>query len=240
MSPRACDSTALLRASPGAGLHCELDHLVLAARTLDEGVAWCERTLGITPGPGGKHALMATHNRVFAIGSTALPRTYFEIIAIDPEAPPPGRTRWFDLDDATLQAALARGPRLVHWVARTAALDAAVAALARQGVDAGRVLQASRATPRGELRWRIAVRDDGRRLFGGALPMLIEWGAAHPADALPDSGVTLTSLTLGARDPAALQRALQPLGIASPRATNPALRVSLNTPRGAVTLATSR
>ena len=245
---------------PGVGLNCELDHLVLAARTLDEGVAWCEETLGITPGPGGRHALMGTHNRVFAIGSEVFPRAYFEIIAIDPDALPgraqgatfplgvrraapcgprqasPGRRRWFDLDDAGLQAVLARGPRLVHWVARTAELDAAVAALTAQGIDVGRVLQASRPTPQGELRWRIAVRDDGQRLFGGALPMLIEWGAVHPADALPESGVTLASLTLCARDPAVLRRALQALGLATTPEGGAAICATLNTPRGTVTL----
>ena len=34
-----------------------VDHLVIAAATLDEGVAWCEATLGVTPGPGGRHAI---------------------------------------------------------------------------------------------------------------------------------------------------------------------------------------
>jgi len=222
------------------GLICELDHLVLAASTLDEGVAWCEQVLGVTPGPGGKHALMGTHNRVLAIGSAAFPRAYLEIIAVDPEAPPPGRMRWFDLDSAALRVSLASGPQLVHWVARTDALDVALAVLARQGVDGGRVLPASRATPHGELRWRIAVPDDGAGLFDGALPMLIEWGAVHPADALPASGVTLAALRLGGREPASLQRALQalrlPLPLAASNAGGPALSATLTTPRGVVTL----
>lgn len=85
-----------------------LDHLVLAARTLDEGVQWCEATLGIRPEAGGQHVFMGTHNRVFAIASAAFPRAYFEIIAIDPALPAPGRTRWFDLDDPALQRMLAR------------------------------------------------------------------------------------------------------------------------------------
>ena len=225
-----------------------LDHLVVAARTLAEGVAWCEQTLGITPGPGGKHPLMGTHNRLFAIGSAGCPRAYGELIAIDPEARS-RRTRWFDLDDAVLQAAIAHGPRLVHWVARTAGLDAAVAALAVQGIDAGRVLQASRTTPQGELRWRIAVRDDGARLFGGALPLPIEWGPIHPADALPDSGVTLAWLRVAAPDPRALRRALHALGQAGEAAfdamlevasSGPALTARLHTPRGTVTLSSPR
>lgn len=217
-----------------------LDHLVLAARTLDEGVDWCERTLGIVPGPGGRHPLMGTHNRVFAIGSAAYPRAYFEIIAIDPEAPSPGRTRWFDLDNPRLQAALADGPQLVHWVARCTDLEAALAALAQHGIAGGRVLQAARTTPQGELRWRIAVRDDGARLFGGALPLPIEWGALHPADALPASGVTLESVTLGNPEPGQLRQALQRIGTDLAIAADAAaLSATLATPRGRVTLQTT-
>lgn len=108
-----------------------LDHLVLAARTLEEGLDWCEATLGLRPDMGGRHDSMGTHNRVFAIGSAAFPRAYFEIIAIDPVAPAPAHRRWFDLDDPALQCALAaRGPQLVHWVARCAsAKDAANSAV---------------------------------------------------------------------------------------------------------------
>lgn len=215
-------------------MNCEVDHLVLAARTLDEGVAWCERTLGITPAAGGRHALMGTHNRVFSIASDAFPRAYFEIIAIDPDAPAPGRARWFDLDDARLQAAIADGPRLVHWVARCSDLDATLAALARRGIDAGRALEASRAMPAGELRWRIAVPDDGGRRLHGALPLLIEWGAMHPADSLPPSGVTLRALWLDAGGEAA---ALQALGFAQHPGSGAPISATLAAPLGTVTLA---
>ena len=34
----------------------ELDHIVVAARTLEEGSAWVEAALGVAPVPGGKHA----------------------------------------------------------------------------------------------------------------------------------------------------------------------------------------
>ena len=98
-----------------------LDHLVVVAATLDEGVAWCERTLGITPGPGGQHPLMGTHNRLFSITSPDFPLAYFEIIAIDPAAPDPGRRRWFDMDDAALQERVRReGPQLVADVSPSA------------------------------------------------------------------------------------------------------------------------
>lgn len=229
--------------TPGAPatVGAALDHLVLAARTIDEGAAWCEAALGVTPGAGGRHALMGTHNRVFSIASAAFPRAYFEVIAIDPDAPPPGRMRWFDLDDAALQATLERGPQLVAWVARVSDLPAALATLAAQCVDAGPALQASRATPQGELRWRIAVRDDGARLFGGALPTLIEWGARHPCDALPASGAVLAAITLRAPAASPARRALQALGCAgtrlAPDAAAPAIGIEIDTPRGRVRVA---
>jgi len=87
-----------------------LDHLVVAAATLAEGVQWCEALLGVTPGPGGQHPLMGTHNRLFDISSEAFPQAFFEIIAIDPAAPPPGRARWFGLDTLDLRG----GPRLLQ------------------------------------------------------------------------------------------------------------------------------
>ena len=82
-----------------------VDHLVVAADTLDHGVQWCEATLGVTPGAGGEHALMGTHNRVLRIATSQYPRAYLEIIAINSAAKHPRRKRWFDLDDPALKPA---------------------------------------------------------------------------------------------------------------------------------------
>jgi hypothetical protein len=211
-----------------------LDHLVVAARSLSDGVAWCEATLGITPGAGGRHPLMGTHNRLFAIASARFPRAYFEIIAIDPEAAAPARARWFDLDSAVLRASLAQGPQLIHWVARCADLDTRRADWAAHGIDRGAAVAASRETPRGLLRWRISVRDDGARLFDGALPTLIEWGEGHPADAMPASGVRLESLSIGGL-PSDAASLLAIDGVSfDPR--GPALCARLMTPLGRVEL----
>jgi hypothetical protein len=213
-----------------------LDHLVVAASSLDQGLDWCDARFGIRPEAGGRHAAMGTHNRVFAIGSAHFARAYFEIIAIDPDAPRPAQARWFDLDDAALQARLAHGPRLVHWVARCTDIDATLATLHAAGVDCGAVQAAERATPHGLLRWRISVRADGRRPLAGAMPALIEWAGAHPTDTLPDSGVALQALRV-AGWPAPLAAALLPSAIASdPRPGAPALHVELIGARGAVIL----
>ena len=208
----------------------ELDHLVVAAASLDEGVAWCERQLGIAPTAGGQHLFMGTHNRVFNVSSPAFPRSYLEIIAIDPTLPAPAHARWFDLDDADMQQRLKRGPQLVHWVARCEDIGTARAAMAAAGVDCGEVMQAER----GALRWRITVRADGRRVLAGAAPALIEWGDAHPTDNLPASGVRLDALSVAA--PMLID--MLPGGVLAD-ALAPMSAV-LTTPNGSVKLAANR
>ena len=194
-----------------------LDHLVIAASTLAEGVAWCETILGITPGPGGEHALFGTHNRLLKLQAPGAPNAYLEIIAINPLAKPTRSTpfkRWFDLDDPTLQDRLQQqGPQLVHWVASVPDLNAGLAAWHALGIDRGRALTASRPTPTGLLQWQIAVRDDGQRLLGGCLPTLIQWGAVHPAQSMPTSGLTLRSLHLSHPQHGLLGAALQAIGL---------------------------
>ena len=209
-----------------------LDHLVVAAATLAEGVQWCEAVLGVTPGPGGKHPLMGTHNRLFDISSDASPQVFFEIIAIDPTAPLPGQARWFGLD--TLD--LASGPRLLHWVARSSAIDAQGRALRAAGCDIGPAIAASRDTPHGRLAWRITVPNDGQLLAGGALPTLLDWGRTpHPAASMARPGVTLQALALRGLTPAAIQ-ALDSRGVVHASDAGPALSAKLDTPRGRVTL----
>lgn len=218
-------------------LNSEVDHIVVAAASLDEGVAWCRETLGFEPTAGGDHPLMGTHNRVFRIASPSYPRAYFEIIAVNPAANAPAHPRWFDLDSAPLQEALAQGPRLIHFIANTNDAASAVAALAEIDIDRGPLIAAERPTPNGLLRWKIAVRTDGARLFGGALPTIIEWDSRHPSESLPECGVALQSLVVTHPD-AKLQRAFDAIGLQGvPASTGPSNIVAvLHTPRGVVRL----
>ena len=212
------------------------------AASLAEGVAWCEATLGVTPGPGGEHPLMGTHNRLLRIATADFPNAYFEIIAITPIADKDRRTlgkRWFDMEDPALTARVARdGPQLIHWVARVPDVHAAAASLAAQGIDRGEVIQASRATPGGLLQWQITVRSDGQRLFDGCLPTLIQWGDTHPAASMPESGVTLKALELQHPDAAALRAACESLDLTQPTVTPGPARLSarLLTPKGLIEL----
>ena len=229
-------------------LAATLDHLVVLATSLASGVAWAEATLGVTPGPGGEHPLMGTHNRLLRLRTssdqaTAQPgAAYLEIIAINPAASPalvaPAR-RWFDMDDPTLRERVAQqGPQLVHWVARVPALAAALQAWQQLGIDRGEARAASRPTPGGLLQWQISLRPDGQRLFDGCLPTLIEWGPHHPTDTMADSGLTLQSLKLQHPQAAQLQSACDAIGLNEVVITGGPARLSaqLGTPRGPLTL----
>jgi hypothetical protein len=230
-------------------MHTQIDHLVVVAHSLAQGVQWCEDTLGITPGPGGEHTLYGTHNRLFKIATPANPMAYFEIIAINPEVVRPKKaspTRWFDMDNPALQKAVAKTPRLVHFVVNTPDIKEARMAVRMQGIDRGPAIHASRRTNKGTLNWQISVRADGQRLFDGVMPTLIQWGKPdateplklHPRNTLPRSGVTLQSLEVihpsadkvqAAYDAIELKRVSVQSGPAN-------LKATLQTPKGVVVL----
>ena len=225
-------SDAAAPRSPAPPLSIAPDHIVVAARSLDAGTAWCEATLGAAPVEGGRHANLGTHNRLLGLADGAYRRMYLEIIAIDPDAPAPTRARWFDLDAPALREAIAGSPRLVHWVARCSDLDRGLAALRAAGHDPGEAIAAERMTPHGLLRWRISLRADGRRLAAAAVPLLIEWGDSHPCDRLPTSDVAVASIAIGGVESGLVER----LGVRAAGAGAPPLSVVLDTPRGRVEL----
>jgi hypothetical protein len=207
-----------------------LDHLVVAAATLADGIDYIASLTGVAPVPGGQHVAMGTHNALLRLGQ----RVYLEVIAIDPQAERPPRPRWFELDRAALQAELMERPRLIHWVARTEDIGAAAA---RCPVDLG----AAQPMSRGEYRWRITIPEDGALPGGGLVPTLIQWEVPrHPADGLPDSAVTLASFAATDPDPARPRAALAALGLADVLSVTydreRRLAAMLRTPRGNITL----
>ncbi len=213
----------------------QLDHLVVAAGSLDQGMAWCEASLGVQPGPGGRHPLIGTHNLLVRLDGDTWPMAYLEIIAIDPDASPPLRPRWFGLDDPATRAVLERSPRLIHWVCRSTDIERTRHQLLNLGVDPGPVLVGERETPSGKLRWRITVPDDGRLALEGVVPSLIEWEGVHPTTSMPASGLSLTGLTLGGL-PAGVAQALRLPLLGVIESGDPTIAAAFDTPRGKVTL----
>jgi hypothetical protein len=131
-------------------------------------------------------------------------------------------------------------------VANTTEIQAARHALKALGIDRGPAMHASRHSRRGVLQWQITVREDGQRLFDGALPSLIQWGKVdaaeplrlHPRNSLPRSGVTLQSLAVTHPTAPKLQAAYEAIGLEGITVdTGPAnLTATLNTPKGLVVL----
>jgi len=230
----------------------QIDHLVVAATSLEQGVQWCEALFGITPALGGEHALFGTHNRLFKIATPKFSMAYFEIIAINPEAVRSKKTttlhphRWFDLDNPELQKSISKEPRLIHFVASTPDIKAARMALRMEGIDRGSAIHAERQTSKGLLHWQISVRADGQRLFDGALPTLIQWGKPdateplrlHPRNTLPRSGVTLQSIDITHPSAEKLQTAYASIGLNGISISEgPAnIKATLKTPKGIVVL----
>lgn len=197
----------------------ELDHLAVSAASLDEGVAAVEAALGTRMAGGGVHPLMGTHNRLLGLGDL-----YIEVIAVNPDAPPPGRPRWFDLDR------FSGPPRLTNWICRA---DDLAAELALAPAGTSEVLDLAR----GDFRWQMAVPADGRLPFDNLYPALIRWqGALHPAPLLPDPGIRLTRLEIAHPQALAL-RSLLAARLNDPRidlteGQSPALRATFATPQG--------
>lgn len=168
-----------------------LDHLAVAATSLPEGRRAVEEALGVRLQTGGQHAHFGTHNLLLGLEDGL----YLEVIAIDPRSPPPRQPRWFNLDR------FAGAPRLGNWICRTDDLAGAQAALPGLG-DVVKL-------QRGDLRWRMAVPDDGLLPFDNCHPAVMQWDSAlHPAGALPQVGVALRQLIVSHPDAADLQARL--------------------------------
>ena len=167
-----------------------LDHIVVTCRDLGPGTVRLEEALGVRTQAGGRHAFMGTWNRLLSLG----PDEYLEVIAPDPDAEPPARPRWFGLDRR-------EGPALSNWMVRTDDLESD---LARMPDGIGIPVDAAR----GDLRWRIALPEDGELPLRGACPGLLQWQGAHPAPALDDVGCRLTSLRIQTPQAEALGAAL--------------------------------
>ena len=220
----------------------ELDHLIVAARTLEDGTRHVAETLGVEPVAGGTHARMGTHNRLLGLFGTV----YLEVIAADPDAqnagePVGGRPpRWFALDDEAMKARLADGPFLAHWAVRV-----------ERPKDLGRwqAQYPSRIAPvvpmsRGDLTWRLTVPEDGafpswQGVGDGILPTLIQWDTpAHPSGRLPASELALRALKARHPRPAPIREQLTWLGAShlieldDAPAQAPTLEAEIETPAG--------
>jgi len=118
-----------------------------------------------------------------------------------------------------------------------ASFDDIEALSARSPIDLGDIVPATR----GDLRWRITVPADGHLPARGLVPTLIQWSdTRHPADSLPDHGLSLVALAGEHPDPAPVRNALARLGLGDDvkvtYGQSPRLAAMIRTSRGIVTI----
>lgn len=172
----------------------EIDHLVVRAESLAEGVEHVEAALGVKMAGGGEHKGHGTHNRLMSLGGDR----YLEVIAPNPAEPAPKHARMFDMDR------FSGTPSLSAWVLRVKNISQAMA-IAPEGM--GEILALSR----GEFRWLFSFPPGGRLPYDGAFPALIEWQSEHPAPLLPATGCHLQALKIYHPQAEELRQALVPL-----------------------------
>jgi hypothetical protein len=205
-----------------------LDHLTVIAPTLAEGVAHVRSCIGIDVPFGQRHAYMGTHNHLLQLGG----RVYLEIVALDPDgAPPPGRARWFGLDDQkVVRADWDAGRRLRGWVARTDGLDTVLAGHRH-------VFGRKASLPWSDPSFDFAIPDDGSLPLDGAAPSLIDRrGKPRAMDNIADLGARLRSFSLEHPDAAAIAALYRELRIDRPPDIVPGdslrYRALIDTPAG--------
>ena len=222
----------LISASSAAGqkasvkLISRVDHLVYATPDLNRGVEEIEKLLGVRAIAGGRHPGRGTRNALVALGPTA----YLEILAPDPEQPPPQEPRSFGLDGL-------KESKLVAWFVKGRDLERLRSEAVRKGVPIGEVKSGSRQRPDGvHLSWQFT--DPWVRVADGIVPHFIDWGdSPHPARTAA-KGATLISLRAEHSDVRAVRGMLRRLGLdlQVKRGQSPALIAVIEGPRGRVEL----
>lgn len=202
------------------GAPVDVDHVILGINNLERGVRAFESRTGVTPKPGGEHPGRGTQNALVALGDGR----YLEILAPAATAHP-GADREASVSHAELT--------LVGWALRTPNIRRTVDRVRGAGFDVEGPLPGSRRAPDGALlAWQSASLGQL-----GLTPFFIEWSkeTPHPSTTSP-TGCTLVSMELEQPTPDRLQLLFKTMAFRGTvrRGDHPAMRVTLDCPRGRV------
>jgi len=207
-------------------LAAQFDHLVVAIRSLPEGIAEFERLSGIRAGAGGRHPGRGTENALVSLDRGQ----YLEILAPETGAVLSSRDeRMRQLDRL----------RIISWAVNVSDAEEAVTTLARAGFAVTPLKPGSRVTPSGDrLEWKTFELADPS---SSTAPFFIQWSptTTHPSATAP-VGCSLSQLTV--QDPAfdRLATALGALGVkgVSYSTGDPRIEATIGCGSRTVTLAT--
>ena len=207
-------------------LMSRVDHLVYATTDLNRGVDEIEKLLGVRATAGGQHPGRGTRNALLALG----PTSYLEIIAPDPDQPPPNEPRPFGIDSL-------KKSKLVAWFVRGSDLETLRRDVVSKGVPLGEVRSGTRRRPDGvQLQWKFT--DPSTLVAEGIVPLLIDWAdSPHPASTAA-KGAKLVSLRAEHPNMQDVRTMLQHLDVDLPvnRGDSPSLIAVIEGPRGRVEL----
>ncbi len=168
-----------------------LDHIAVAAETLEEAKAHIEASLDVSMQSGGQHLYYSTHNCLLGLDDGL----YLEAIAIDPALPKPEYPRWFDLDS------FQGPPRIGNWICRTQNIRSILASLPQAGAPIE--------LARGSVQWTMAVPSSGKLPYDNCFPALMQWKSSPtPSETLSPSGCRLSNLRIRHPDARSLAAAL--------------------------------
>jgi hypothetical protein len=202
-----------------------LDHILLASKDLDHGIAFVEQHTGVRAAFGGVHPGRGTQNALLSLGE----RRYLEIIAPDPKQ---NDIQSWAVDQLKIIKGLTT-PRLIGWAAHRGDLEDLAKKLHESGMTSEGPWPGSRTRPDGRvLNWKTLNLGDNRK---GVLPFFIDWGAdsVHPSVDAP-AGCHLESFAIADPDPNELSKVLQRLEIDAPveRNERPQLRARIISAKG--------
>lgn len=218
----------------------KIDHLVVAADTLEQGIAYIEQQFSVKVPLGGVHPLMGTHNCLMQAGDNM----FFEIIAINPQSLVDDalrikHPRWFSLDDPLLRAQLKQSPKLLTWLVNTQQFEETK----KQGIYRQ---TAAHLLSRNNLSWHFALPLDGSLLANGILPYLLQWQGPNPAQTMPNKGCALEEITIYHPQPQWIKDQLDIIGASHLVSINALqepqsafFEARFQTPKGPVTLSSN-
>lgn len=187
--------------------HCELDHVLIGASSLNAAMAYLQTSANIAAEPGGSHPDRGTSNALIATKN----QSYIEFLAPEPS-----------------QAHLSAVPKFLQnlakpafcwWCLRTESLEALQSVLPAAGIDSGPIIRGSRIDHAGRvLHWRLLLPDDPE--LGSALPFFIEWDndTEHPGNS-QNVQDEITQISFSLSNALRLQELLVSVGFHDPRVT---------------------
>jgi hypothetical protein len=202
-----------------------VDHLMWGAPDLDTGIAAAAQLFGLDAVPGGAHPGLGTRNALVGLDDGR----YLEIIAPDPAQ---SRQGTFGEQLAGLEE-----PALITWALSSRDLQSIAGRLTTVGYRPRGPVRTERTTPAGvHLAWDLLF--VGGHPFGPRFPFFIDWlECAHPSTTLPSAG-RLAAISIGTADAHRFGALLADVDVPMTvtEATEPFLRVTIETARGRVTL----